>query len=70
MDGQKRKTWIPANNREDDRRGSCEDDRTAGIVNELLNTYRNDGLHDVFIKEGAMLYTFDFPRQAGAGPWL
>ena len=25
MEGQKRKTWIPANNREDDRRGSCEE---------------------------------------------
>ena len=27
MEEQKRKTWIPAKNREDDRRGSREDDR-------------------------------------------
>ena len=26
--------WIPAKNREDDRRGFCGDERTAGIVKE------------------------------------
>ena len=43
MEGQKRKTWIPspiknvedrAKNREDDRRGSCEEDTKPYSVNE------------------------------------
>ncbi len=31
MEEQKRKTWIPANNREDDRRGARKDDNAGAL---------------------------------------
>ena len=42
MKGQKRKTWIPADNREDDRRGSREEDTESSFrqrMSEHLHLY-------------------------------
>ena len=35
MKGQKRKTWIPAKNREDDRRGSREEDTESSFCQRM-----------------------------------
>ena len=35
MKGQKRKTWIPAKNREDDRRGSREEDTESSFCQRI-----------------------------------
>ena len=46
MERQKRKTWSPVKNREDDRRKSCKKDtkETApDFVNESQNIYNRDG---------------------------
>ena len=35
MEEQKRKTWFPAKNREDDRRGSCEEDTEPSFCQRM-----------------------------------
>ena len=80
MEEQKRKTWIPAKNREDDRRGSCEEDTEPSFcqrmteplqfstpVPDLIGDLIREGIQCLCLRSRAISSRCFSPLPAGDG---